>query len=375
MKVLIHGDGNIVYGAERQAGLLAQGLGARGHEVIFACPPNTPFAEFLRERGVATVHVRPRGNLDLFSAVRFSRWIRAERPDAFLATSWKRALSVGWAARRAGVPRIILRVGGTKAAGTRTGEWRVGRALRHYTDALVGNSRAITDFLAARFPFFPRHALNVVWNAVEPPDIANSMVRRELRMGSAPLVLAVGGLSANKAHHLLLDALTQMKQDDVHLAVAGWGAEAERLQQRTAELGLGARVHWLGHRHDVPKLLGAADVFVLTSRHEGTANALLEAMAAGVPVISTPIAGSEVALEAVAGRAPAGWLIPFGDAAALAETLERVLAAKRANASELNGRVEEARWRTHHWFSSARMVAGYETVLSGGHQRDDTANV
>src|SRR5262245_6812269 len=198
MKILIHGDGQVVYGAERQAVLIAEGLRKRGHNVVVSCPPASPFQELLNERGVSTVTVRPRGNADLFSALRFTSWIRAERPDAFLMTSWKRALSVGWAARRARVPRIVLRVGGSKPAGQGSGEWRVQRAVRHYTDALIGSSAAIDDFLAQRFPAFNSDERHVVWNAIEPQDTNGSMLRRELRIGDAPLVLAVGGLSRNK---------------------------------------------------------------------------------------------------------------------------------------------------------------------------------
>jgi glycosyltransferase involved in cell wall biosynthesis len=364
VKILIHGDGQIVYGAERQAMLIAQGLRGRGHEVIASCPPSSPFAELLQQRGVPVVHVRPRGNVDAWSAVKFGAWIRAERPDALLATSWKRALTVGWAARQAGVRRIVLRVGGTKPPGTRTGEWRVRVALRRYTDALVGTSSAITSFLAGRFPFFPGDRLHEIWNAVEPPDTTDSQVRRELRLGDAPLILAVGGLSPNKRHHILLDALARMRHGDAHVAVAGSGTQADFLQRRTHELGLDHRVHWLGHRNDVPKLLGAADAFALTSQHEGTPSALLEALAAGLPVISTPVAGSELALAPVGGRSAAGWLVPFDEPAALADTLDSILDGRRES-GETRLRTEEGRWRARHWFGPDRMAAAYEAVLAG----------
>ncbi len=374
MKILIHGDGVVVYGAERQAVLIAQGLRARGHEVVVSCPPASPFQDLLHERGVSTVHIRPRGNLDVLAALRFARWIRAEQPDAFLSTSWKRALVVGWAARLAGVHRIVLRVGAHKDPGTRSSEWRTRRALRAYTDALITSSATVNDFFAQQFPFFPGQERHVVWNAVEPQDTSGGMLRRELRIGTAPLILAVGGLSANKSQHLLLEALAKLPQRAAHLAVAGWGKQADALQQRTAELGLAERVHWLGHRTDVARLLGAADVFALTSRIEGTPSALLEAMAAGTAVISTPVGGSEISLAAVAGRPPAGWLVPFHDVEALAQTLQHVLEGRRAGAPEVLERLAEARWRAEHWFSVDRMVAGYEAVLRGGQRYDDALN-
>jgi glycosyltransferase involved in cell wall biosynthesis len=235
--------------------------------------------------------------------------------------------------------------------------------LHHYTDALIGNSAAITDFLAERFPFLPKSKLHQVWNAVEPPDTSNSQLRRELQLGDAPLILAVGGLSANKRHQVLLEALALMQDRAAHVVVAGWGAQAEFLQQRTNELGLGQRVHWLGHRQDVPKLLGAANVFVLTSQHEGSSTALLEAMAAGLPVVSTPVAGTEIVLAPVAGRPHSGWLVPFDDPPALAATLDLVL--RKSGGGEVQERTREALWRTQHWFGVDRMVAGYEAVLAG----------
>jgi glycosyltransferase involved in cell wall biosynthesis len=83
----------------------------------------------------------------------------------------------------------------------------------------------------------------------------------------------------------------------VHFFIAGHGELEAHLKAQAREMGLESSVHFLGLRHDVPALLGAADVFCYTSRYEGFPNALLEAMAAGRPIITTWFDGVEDLVE------------------------------------------------------------------------------
>ncbi len=92
---------------------------------------------------------------------------------------------------------------------------------------------------------------------------------------------------------------------------------------------------------------------------------MLEAMAAGVPVLATDVPGTAQALAAGDGRPPAGWIVARGDADALAAGLRTVLADLRAGGGEARARAAEARWRIDHWFTVDRMVDGYEAVLAG----------
>ena len=97
------------------------------------------------------------------------------------------------------------------------------------------------------------------------------------------------------------------------LVVAGDGPELAGLRERARELGIADRVHWLGHRDDVPGVLAGCGVFVLSSRNEGMANVMLEAMSVGTPVIATAISGVRTAVAADDGGSPAGWIVPPED--------------------------------------------------------------
>ena len=105
------------------------------------------------------------------------------------------------------------------------------------------------------------------------------------------------------------------------LIIGGGRREAE-MRRLAAELGLAGRVHFLGPRDDVPDLLSALDIFVLPSHSEGVSLALLEAMAASLPVIATRVGG----LPEVVTDGENGLLIPPQDPEALATALERLLA-------------------------------------------------
>jgi glycosyltransferase involved in cell wall biosynthesis len=103
--------------------------------------------------------------------------------------------------------------------------------------------------------------------------------------------------------------------------LAGDGDLVEPLRAQAAALGIAGQVVFAGHRTDVPALLGALDVFCISSLYEGTPLALFEAMAAGKAIVSTSVDGCREVLE----DGVTGVLVPPADAAALAEGLERVL--------------------------------------------------
>jgi glycosyltransferase involved in cell wall biosynthesis len=129
------------------------------------------------------------------------------------------------------------------------------------------------------------------------------------------LLLAIGRLASEKGFDLLIDAVGRLlrEQMDVELWIAGRGPEEAALRDRAERLAPG-RIRFLGFRKDVPELLEAADVFVLSSLREGLPNVVLEAMALEVPVVCTAVAGVPALVE----HQRTGWLVPSGSAGALA---------------------------------------------------------
>lgn len=137
-----------------------------------------------------------------------------------------------------------------------------------------------------------------------------------------PLLAATGALIARKGQGIALRAVAQLGRSDVRLALAGKGEDEGQLRALASELGLAERVHFLGQvGHDrLPTLLSAADALVLPSASEGLANAWVEALACGAPLVIPPIGGArEVVRDASAGRIAER--TPKGVAAALADLL------------------------------------------------------
>lgn len=383
MRLLAHNDGRELRGNERQLLLLARGLAARGHEVVVSCREGAPLARELGQGpgAIAATSVRPRGDFSLPSALRFRRLIRERRPDAVLLASWKRLFVASWAARgafggaptasgeRAGVasPRVVARLGLVRRmAASGWSAWKLRHALER-VDALVVNSDAVKAAWLDSAPWFPPDRLHVIPNAVAPAVASDpTSLRREL--GLAPdirIVAAVASLEPRKGIDLLLRALVELPHD-VHAVIAGDGPERARLHALARSLVLDARVHWLGARADVGKVLAASAVVAVPSRTDSLPNALLEALAAGVPVVATEGIGAEGALQATADRPAAGRIVRQEDPHALAAGLAAVLAVGAPEpGTPPSGPSQEALFRAAHWFSPERMVAAYERVLFG----------
>ncbi|MGA9165428.1 MAG: glycosyltransferase [Thiobacillus sp.] len=146
---------------------------------------------------------------------------------------------------------------------------------------------------------------------------------------NAQILVSVGALVERKGMHRVIDCLPALikRHADLHYAIAGGGSPEggmrAELDAQVARLGLGERVHFLGALppDELKWALSAADVFVLATRNEGWANVFLEAMACGLPVITTDVGGN----AEVVCRAELGSVVPFGDAVALQQALDDAL--------------------------------------------------
>lgn len=356
LKVAVHNDGPELRGGERQLLLIARGLAARQHDVAVSCRAGSAIESALATAGIRTTRIRPRGDLDVLSAVRFRRWLKREQPDVLFLTSWKRVPVAVMAARTAGVQRIVVRLGLVKAIPSSGQKYVRYRTALEHVDALILNSQDSASAWRETAPWFDDSRVHVIPNAIEPLCAA-PLDRRTLGVpAEARLLLAVAGLEKRKGIATLLDAMALLPSN-VHVLIAGTGPDRDALRARADRLGIAQRVHWLGFRDDVPALMATANAFVLPSRRDSFASSVLEAMMAGLPIVTTTGCGVSHALGATAEHGPAGWLVTPDEPDQLAKAIAEAIS------SDAVVRGAEARRRACEWFHPERMISSYENIL------------
>ncbi len=263
------------------------------------------------------------------------------------------------AARLAGGARVVFTAHGARTAGRP-------HAARWRRLGLVDRVVCVSDD-AARIAIegagLDPSIVEVIPNGIDVSrfDAPVDRVQVRSRLGipaDARVAGIVARLTPAKAHEVLLEAFDRLaiERDDAWLVVVGDGECRDAVREHAERLRSRERVVLAGERRDVPSVLAAMDVFVLSSRTEGLAVTLLEAMAARLPVVATRVGGNaEVVVDGETGR-----LVPPGDPPALARAIAEVLDdAPRARAmGEAGRRRVEAR------FSVAAMVERYETIYA-----------
>jgi glycosyltransferase involved in cell wall biosynthesis len=172
----------------------------------------------------------------------------------------------------------------------------------------------------------PAERIEIVHNAIgqdwgkdaRTPDRAAALRSRSGIPKDRPVILNVGRLSAEKDHLTLLEA---MRHVEAHLVIVGEGPERARIEQHIREFNLAGAVTLTGQQPSAEPYYGIADIAVLSSRTEGSPNALLEAMAAGVPVVATAVGG----VPEMVSDGESALLVEPGNAPALAEAITRLL--------------------------------------------------
>jgi len=224
--------------------------------------------------------------------------------------------------------------------------------LRRTADLVVAVSGAVGGRLVSAG--FPAERLRVVDNAVTPPaSVDRISARRDLGLDAEmPVALCAARLVPQKRHDVLLAAWATVPSGI--LLLAGTGPLDGDVAATVRRLGLSDRVRVLGEHSDVATLLGAADAFCLASDWEGMPMAVLEAMAAGVPVVATAVDGL------VDGCGTAARLVPPGDADALGAALAGVL----GDAALRDTMATEGRALAATRYSTATMVSAYRAAYA-----------
>lgn len=323
-----------------------------------------PASQLLAEQGVPVTHLGrgkfdPRILSDLVSLAR-RRGARILHVHGYAAADFGRL-----AARQVGAALVLHE----HFADPRMPSYQrvADRLLAGLTDRAIAVSQSTADFLV-RDRHVPKDRVRLIWNGAPLDEFAPIPAERAAAVRDAlgiprgvPVIGSIARLSEQKGHRHLLDAAASVLEAhaQARVLIAGDGDLAGALREQARSLGIAGRVIFAGHRRDVRDILGAIDVFCISSLYEGTPLSLFEAMAAGKTIVSTAVDGCREVLE----DGVTGLLVPPRDPAALAAALRRVLDhSSLANSLADSARSASARYDAKECVR--RIEALYDEVLA-----------
>ncbi len=351
-----------VGGAERCMVELACRLDRRRFHPVVYCLAGCPAAgddslvSLLESAGVEVHFLGARGNWHIFSVVRRLKHLLAlQNPQLIQSFLFHANIVARIAARRTGVPKAVS---GIRVAEPRRRHLWIDRFTDRLVDRHVCVSRSVARFSETRAKL-PAEKLVVIPNGVDlagfpaehPADLSQFGIGTDRRV-----VTFVGRLDRQKGLPWLIETapawLERLPESD--LLLVGKGTEGPKLKRMCRRLGIADRVHFAGRRPDVPEILAASELLVLPSAWEGMPNVVLEAMAAGLPVVATTVEGVCELLGPAAERQTVG----YGDSQALTDKIVALIEDSRT-ATRLG---TENRRRAEENFDITRMVATYQDL-------------
>ncbi|MCL1985354.1 MAG: glycosyltransferase [Betaproteobacteria bacterium] len=334
-------------GTQHQTVALASGLD-RAHFApeLWTLSGPAELDALAREHGLSVTHLGSKTfpGLDSFAAL--WRKLGREKPDIFFLCT---ALPNIWGRIAGRLRNLPLVMGSCRGGGApvRQHERWLWRLTRH----IVCNSPALVEVMAGLG--VPRNHMSFIANGVDTRRFQPGTLTFSQR---EPIVLCVARLVEDKDHACLLDAFAKVlgQMPEARLRLVGEGPLEAELRARVAEAPLAGRVEMLPAATDVAACCRTARVSALSSSQEGTPNALLEAMAGGLPAVATRVGGIPFLL-----REENGLLVPAGDSGSLAEGLLRVL--RDPELAQCMGKAGRA--RAERDFSFNAMIAAHEELF------------
>jgi glycosyltransferase involved in cell wall biosynthesis/serine acetyltransferase len=353
-------------GSEHQMVEIACRQKARGQEITVGCLSRKgPLLDVLAQAGIGVSEFNPEGRLvglaGIRQIIRLTVFLRRHRVDVFQSHDLYSTLLGVPAAWLARVPVII-----SSRRDLASWWWytrrnrRILRHIQNFSSRIIANSQAVEDFLV-REDGFDRRQICVVRNGVDFKRFANASGDREKlfpNLGREDrLIAVVANMNVkSKGHSDLIAAGQEICQEfpGAKFLCIGDGIERRELERTVEELRLRNHFLFLGRRDDVPNILACCDLFVLPSWAEGLPNSVLEAMAAGVPVVATRVGGiPEIIADGVGGL-----LVPAQDSRALAAAIAQLL--RDPQRAQRFAEVAQERARTE--FSYERLLAALDRL-------------
>lgn len=337
------------HGGEEQALLLAAGLRDRGHRCSILARRDGAFARRMADEGFSVTTFSGNGKSP-WSLLTIRRYLRKAAPDVLHCNESHAMTAAGLASTGLAIP--------VRAAARRLDfPIRSKANYERWSDCLICVSTAVADVCHACG--IDRGRLFVVHDGVDPQRMScgdRSRGRQSLNcQDDETLLLCVAKLTDHKGHCYLLDAMPAIlgQKPRVRLALAGDGELTEPLMQQVADLGIGSRVDFLGFRSDVPDLIAASDLFVISSHLEGLCSSIIDGMFASRPIVATRAGGiPDLMGETFDPEEPVGWTTPTKNPDALAKTILEAINSPE----ECIRRCDRARDRAYRLFTAETMV-------------------
>jgi glycosyltransferase involved in cell wall biosynthesis len=362
VKILLLSTSMGMGGADQQLLSAALELRDRGHEVrIVSLTPLGEMGARALAAGLPTESLEMRRGIpDPRGLSRLVRLVRTWRPTV-LHSHMLHANFMARALRPfTRIPAVVSTIHNIYEGG------RLRMLGYRLSNGLVDHMTIISQAAADRFireRIVPPALLEVVPNGVDTeryrsvPAGTRDRLRQSLGLGQEFAWVAVGRFEAAKDHPNMLQAFARVRAEgrDAVLLLVGRGSLQAETEALASRLGLNGRARFVGTREDVPQFLSVADGYVMSSAWEGMPMVLLEAAAAGLPIVATRVGGNqEVVQESVTG-----FLVPPSDDQALAAAMLRLMALPEAERRTMGARGHD-HVREH--YGLGRVVDRYETI-------------
>ncbi len=350
-----------VGGTEKQLLTLIRGL-TKGHEVLVVCTrKDGALAGDIRRAGAAIRLLDTWTGWDPRMKSQIAHVLRAWRPDVMHTFLFGFDLQANRAARKEGVPVVI-------SSRRQLATWKKGRHIRMQkkanclVDCVVANCRAVAEFAINQEDADPS-LFRVIYNGVDVGRFAHKADPHQLRLRwTIPFHTCVIGMVANfspvKDHELFVATAERLaaRRPDVHFLLVGNGPHRKYIESLVRRCGLEGRFSWISTFTELPDVLKLMDVSVLCSKAEGLPNAVLESMAAGIPVVAAAVGGVPEAIE----DGHTGFLVGTRNPEDFAAGIERVL----DRPDDARDMAERARQFVQNHFALDKMVAAYSELYA-----------